>query len=158
MKRIITLVSLVLSTFPSLSQTSTKTQSDSIGGVTKEQLKKDSLVAIPKTLAIWMAQDVARARSYSEEIVLLNGSVALKQSIIGKQDTIISSYKGKLSAYVSLYNSCNESNQIYEAQIAYLKKDLRIKTAQKKFWRVTAFIMPMVVGGFVHYHWKYLHW
>ena len=158
MKRIITLASLVLLTFPSLSQTSTKTQSDSIGGVTKEQLKKDSLVAIPKTLAIWMAQDVARARSYSEEIVLLNGSVALKQSIIGKQDTIISSYKGKLSAYVSLYNSCNESNQIYEAQIAYLKKDLRIKTAQKKFWRVTAFIMPMVVGGFVHYHWKYLHW
>jgi len=105
-----------------------------------------------------MAQDIARARSYSEEIVLLNGSVALKQSIIGKQDTIISSYKGKLSAYVSLYNSCNESNQIYEAQISCLKKDLRIKTAQKKFWRVTAFIMPMVVGGFVHYHWKYLHW
>ena len=145
-------------TLPSLSQTSTKTQlSDSATyrGVTKEQLMKDSLVALPKTIAIWMAQDVERARSYEQEILMLTGVLDTKESIIGKQDTIIESYKGKVNSYIKLLGSCQDLNQNYEIEIMGLKKDVTKQTERKKFWRALAFVLPPLVGTMVHLDWKY---
>jgi len=145
-------------TLQSFSQTSTKTQlsdSTTYRGVTKEQLMKDSLVAIPKTIAIWMAQDVEKARSYEQEIVLLTESLDYKEKIIRKQDTVVDMYKDKVSSYIKLNNSCQELNQNYEIEIMGLKKDVKKQTNQKKFWRIVAFVLPPLVGGIVHYDWKY---
>jgi hypothetical protein len=145
-------------TLPSLSQTSTKTQlndSTTYRGVTKEQLMKDSLVALPKTIAIWMAQDVERARSYEQEILMLTGVLDTKESIIGKQDTIIESYKGKVNSYIKLLGSCQDLNQNYEIEILGLKKDVKKQTERKKFWRIVAIVLPPIVGTMVHLDWKY---
>jgi hypothetical protein len=158
MKKIITLASLVLLTFQSFSQTSTKIQlsdSTTYRGVTKEQLMKDSLVAIPKTIAIWMAQDVEKARSYEQEIVLLTESLDYKEKVIRKQDTIVDMYREKVSSYIKLNNSCQELNQNYEIEIMGLKKDVKKQTNQKKFWRIVAIVVPPLVGAVVHYDWKY---
>ena len=158
MKRLITSLSLVLLTLPSFCQTSTKTQSSDSAtyrGVTKEQLMKDSLVAIPKTIAIWMAQDVERARSYEQEILMLTSVVNTKENIIGKQDTIIDSYKAKVNGYIKLLGSCQDLNQNYEIEILGLKKDLTKQTERKKFWRIVAIVLPPIVGTMVHLDWKY---
>ena len=147
-------------TLQSFSQTSTKTQSsDSVTyrGVTKAQLMKDSLVAIPKTIAIWMAQDVERARSYEQEILMLTGVLDTKENIIGKQDTIIESYKAKVNAYMKSLSSCQDLNQQYEDDILGLNKEVKKQTTLKKGWRITAVVLPIIVGGFVHLDWKYGH-
>ena len=147
-------------TFQSFSQTSTKIQlSDSVTyrGVTKDQLMRDSLVAIPKTIAIWMAQDVERARSYEQEILMMTGVLDTKENIIIKQDTIIQTYKAKVSSYVNLVGNCQELNQQYENDIYKLKKDVIKQTERKKFWMVLAIILPPLVGTMVHLDWKYGH-
>jgi len=145
-------------TFQSFSQTSTRTQSSNLTtyrGVTKEQLMKDSLVAVPKTILIWMAQDVAKARSYEEEIILLTESLDYKEKVIRKQDTIVDMYREKVSSYIKLNNSCQELNQSYEIDIMGLKKNVKKQTNQKKFWRIVAFVLPPLVGTAVHLDWKY---
>jgi len=116
---------------------------------------KDSLVAIPKTIAIWMAQDVEKARSYEQEIVLLTESLDYKEKVIRKQDTIVDIYKEKIGSYIKLNNSCQELNQNYEIEIMGLKKDVKKQTNQKKFWRIVAIVVPPLVGAVVHYDWKY---
>lgn len=116
---------------------------------------KDSLVALPKTIAIWMAQDVERARSYEQEILMLTGVLDTKESIIGKQDTIIESYKGKVNSYIKLLGSCQDLNQNYEIEILGLNKDLKKQTERKKFWRIVAIFLPPIVGTMVHLDWKY---
>jgi len=116
---------------------------------------KDSLVAIPKTIAIWMAQDVEKARSYEQEIILLTESLDYKEKVIRKQDTIVDIYKEKVSSYIKLNNSCQELNQNYEIEIMGLKKDVKKQTNQKKFWRIAAIVLPAIVGTAVHLDWKY---
>jgi hypothetical protein len=118
---------------------------------------KDSLVALPKTIAIWMAQDVERARSYEQEILMLTGVIDGKEDIIGKQDTIIESYKGKVNSYIKLLGSCQELNDNYEIEILGLKKDVKKQTERKKFWKVLAIVLPPLVGTMVHLDWKYGH-
>ena len=118
---------------------------------------KDSLVALPKTIAIWMAQDVERARSYEQEILMLTGVLDTKESIIGKQDTIIESYKGKINSYIKLVGSCQDLNQEYEIEIMGLKKDVTKQTERKRFWKVLAIVLPPLVGTYVHLDWKYGH-
>jgi hypothetical protein len=116
---------------------------------------KDSLVTIPKTIAIWMAQDIERARSYEQEIILLTESLDYKDKVIRKQDTIVSMYREKVSSYIKLNNSCQELNKTYEFEIMGLKKDVKKQTNQKKFWRTTSVILPIIVGTWVHLDWKY---
>lgn len=116
---------------------------------------KDSLVALPKTIAIWMAQDVERARSYEQEIIMLTDVINGKENIIGKQDTIIDSYKGKINSYIKLLGSCQDLNQNYEIEILGLKKDVKKQTERKKFWRIVAIVLPPIVGTAVHLNWKY---
>lgn len=116
---------------------------------------KDSLVAIPKTIAIWMAQDVERARSYEQEILMLTSVVNTKENIIGKQDTIIESYKSKVNGYIKLLGLCQDLNQNYEIEILGLKKDVTKQTERKKFWRIVAIVLPPIVGTAVHLDWKY---
>jgi len=147
-------------TLPSFCQTSTKTQSsDSVTyrGITKSQLMRDSLVAIPKTIAIWMAQDVERARSYEQEILMMTGVLGTKEDIITKQDTIIQSYKGKVNSYIKLVASCQDLNQQYENDIYKLNKEVTKQTERKKFWMVLAIVLPPLVGTMVHLDWKYGH-
>lgn len=116
---------------------------------------KDSLVALPKTIAIWMAQDVERARSYEQEIVLLTESLDYKEKIIRQQDTIVDMYKGKVNGYIKLLGSCQDLNQNYEIEILGLKKDVQKQTERKKFWRIVAIVLPPIVGTMVHLDWKY---
>lgn len=115
----------------------------------------DSLVALPKTVVMWMAKDVVRARYYEQEINALTGLVSTKEGIIEKQDTIILAYRNKLSSYSNLLGSCQELNDGYELEIVGLKKQLKQQTNRKKFWRTAAFILPVVVGTAVHLDWKY---
>lgn len=112
-------------------------------------------MAIPKTIAIWMAQDVERARSYEHEILMLTSVINTKENIIGKQDTIIDAYKGKVNGYIKLLGSCQDLNQNYEIEILGLKKDVKKQTNQKKFWRIVAIVLPPIVGTAVHLDWKY---
>lgn len=116
---------------------------------------KDSLVALPKTIAIWMAQDVERARSYEQEILMLTDVLDTKESIIGKQDTIIDAYKEKVNSYIKLLGTCQELNDNYEIEILGLKKDVTKQTERKKFWRIVAIVLPPIVGTWVHLDWKY---
>jgi len=116
---------------------------------------KDSLVAIPKTIAIWMAQDVERARSYEQEIQMLNYVINTKEQVLAKQDTVIDAYKEKVNGYIKLLGSCQDLNQNYEIEILGLKKDVDKQTSRKKFWRVMAFVLPPLVGTMVHLDWKY---
>jgi hypothetical protein len=104
---------------------------------------------------MWMAKDVVRARYYEQEINTLTGLVSAKEDIIEKQDTIILSYRNKISSYSKLLSSCEELNQGYEVEILGLKKQLKKQTNRKRFWRTAAFILPVVVGTAVHMDWKY---
>lgn len=124
-------------------------------GISKTKLMNDSLVALPKTVVMWMAKDVVRARYYEQEINALTGLVSTKEGIIEKQDTIILAYRNKLSSYSNLLGSCQDLNDGYELEIVGLKKQLKKQTNRKKFWRTAAFILPVVVGTAVHLDWKY---
>ena len=151
MKRLLLLLSLALLSSPSFSQkNSTETPSDSSYGITKAQLAKDSLVVIPKTIALWLAQDAHRARSYEHEIQLLNEVIGMRESVLMKQDTIIESYKAKVRSCVTTSELCSDLNREYEFEIIGLKKELTKQTNRKRFWRTAAFILPVVVGTIIY--------
>jgi uncharacterized protein YoxC len=104
-----------------------------------------------------MAQDVERARSYEQEILMMTGVLGTKEDIITKQDTIIQSYKGKVNSYIKLVASCQDLNQQYENDIYKLNKEVTKQTERKKFWMVLAIVLPPLVGTMVHLDWKYGH-
>ena len=84
MKKLLLLASFLLLTLPSFCQRDTKIL-----------LNKDSLIYMPKQLAVFLIQDVVKSDAYAEEIAVLNDNVKVKDRIIEQQDTIISIYKKK---------------------------------------------------------------
>jgi hypothetical protein len=145
MVKLLTLVSILLLTLKSFGQTDTKTLYNP---------NKDSVVTIPKQVAIWMLQDIVKADSYAEELKLLNSSLELKQSIINQQDTIIIIQKQKLKAKDSEISTYEELNLEQEVKIRGLERNVKKQTKAKKFWRVMAFVAPCIGGYLVHYSWK----
>jgi hypothetical protein len=145
MVKLLTLVSILLLTLKSFGQTDTKTLYNP---------NKDSVVTIPKQVAIWMLQDIVKADSYAEELKLLNSSLELKQSIINQQDTIIIIQKQKLRAKDSEISTYEELNLEQEVKIKGLERNVKKQTKAKKFWRIMAFVAPCIGGYLVHYSWK----
>ena len=145
MQKILILASILLLTLKSFGQIDTKIPYNS---------NKDSVVTIPKQVAIWMIQDIAKSDSYAEEIKLLNNNINLKQDIIYKQDTIITIQKQQLFIKKKELDAYEELTTQQEIQIISLNKSVRTQTRLKKFWRITTFIAPCITGYLVHYHWK----
>jgi hypothetical protein len=119
------------------------TPSDSAYGISRSALEKDSLVVIPKTIALWLAQDAYRARSYEHEIELLNEVVNLRDGVILKQVEMIDSYKLKVS-------SCQELNRSNDLVISGLRKQVRKETTSKRFWKTVAVVAPILVGTLMY--------
>lgn len=145
MLKVLTSAGLVLLTLKSIGQIDTKTQYNP---------NKDSLVTIPKQVAVWMIQDIEKAQSYAEEIKLLNSNIEYKTDIIQKQDTIISIQKSKIQLKNQEIDNYLDIVNEQELQIRNLNKSVAKQTKRKRFWRATAFIGSALIGLAVHYHWK----
>lgn len=100
-------------------------------------------MVIPKTIALWLAQDAYRARSYEQEIELLNEVVNLRDGVILKQVEMIESYKLKVS-------SCQDINRSSDLVISGLRKQVRKETTGKRFWKTVAVIAPILVGTLMY--------
>ena len=131
-------------TSQSFCQTATKIQLD----------KKDSLIYMPKQLAVFLIQDVVKSDALAEEILVLNDNVKVKDRIIEQQDTIISIYKRKEKSYQTTISLQEETQFEHTAQIQKLTHDVRKKTRRLRFWQTVAI---GAIGGMVgiHYNWKY---
>ena len=116
-------------------------------------LRKDTIIGIPKTLVLYLIQDAIKSDSYAEEIVLLRKGLDIKQEVIGKQDTIIQLQKSKEVKYKEQLNACNELVGEHEIKIAGLETNLRKKTRAKRFWCTVAIsaVSSIII---THYSWK----
>ncbi len=131
-------------TSQSFCQTATKIQLD----------KKDSLIYMPKQLAVFLIQDVVKSDAYAEEIAVLNDNLKVKDRIITQQDTIISLYKKKESSYLKTISLHEETEAEHTVQIQDLTHKLEKKKKRLHFWQTVA--IGAISGMFaVHYNWKY---
>lgn len=122
---------------------------------TKIQLdKKDSLIYMPKQLAVFLIQDVVKSDAYAEEIKVLNDNIFVKDRIIGQQDTIISLYKKKETSYLKSISLHEETEAEHTVQIQDLTHKLETKKHRLHVWQAIA--IGAITGMFaVHYNWKY---
>ena len=131
-------------TSQSFCQTATKIQLD----------KKDSLIYMPKQLAVFLIQDVVKSDAYAEEIAVLNDNLKVKDRIINQQDTIISLYKKKESSYLKTISLHEETESEHTVKIQDLTHKLEKKRRTLHFWQIVA---VGAIGGMIgiHYNWKY---
>jgi hypothetical protein len=131
-------------TSQSFCQTATKIQLD----------KKDSLIYMPKQLAVFLIQDVVKSDAYAEEIAVLNDNLKIKDKIIEQQDTIISIYKKKEKSYLTTISLHEETESEHTVQIQDLTHKLEKKRKALRFWEIVA---VGAIGGMIgiHYNWKY---
>jgi len=131
-------------TSQSFCQTATKIQLD----------KKDSLIYMPKQLAVFLIQDVVKSDAYAEEIAVLNDNLKVKDKIITQQDTIISLYKKKETSYLKTISLHEDTESEHTVQIQDLTHKLEKKRRRLRFWQTVAI---GAIGGIVgvHYNWKY---
>ena len=156
MKKLMLLISMLLTTYSSFSQTDTtevKTPPAPQKTLSIKTLKNDTIIGIPKTLTLYLIQDAIKSDSYAEEIVLLRKGLDIKQEVIGKQDTIIQLQKSKEVKYKEQLNACNELVGEHEIKIAGLETNLRKKTRAKRFWCTVAIsaVSSIII---THYSWK----
>ncbi len=131
-------------TSQSFCQTATKIQLD----------KKDSLIYMPKQLAIFLIQDVVKSDALAEEIAVLNDNAKVKDRIIEQQDTIISIYKKKETSYLKTISLHEETESEQTVKIQDLTHKIEKKRRTLRFWQLVA---VGAIGGMVgiHYNWKY---
>lgn len=131
-------------TSQSFCQTATKIQLD----------KKDSLIYMPKQLAVFLIQDVVKSDAYAEEIAVLNDNLQIKDRIINQQDTIISIYKKKESSYLKTISLHEDTEAEHTVKIQDLTHKLEKKRRTLHFWQIVA---VGAIGGMIgiHYNWKY---
>jgi len=131
-------------TSQSFCQTATKIQLD----------KKDSLIYMPKQLAIFLIQDVVKSDALAEEIAVLNDNAKVKDRIIEQQDTIISIYKKKETSYLKTISLHEETESEQTVKIQDLTHKIEKKKKTLRFWQLVA---VGAIGGMVgiHYNWKY---
>lgn len=131
-------------TSQSFCQTATKIQLD----------KKDSLIYMPKQLAVFLIQDVVKSDAYAEEIKVLNDNLQVKDRIITQQDTIIAIYKKKEISFQKSISLHEETESEHTVQIQDLTHKLEKKRRALHFWQIVA---VGAIGGMIgiHYNWKY---
>ncbi len=131
-------------TSQSFCQTATKIQLD----------KKDSLIYMPKQLAVFLIQDVVKSDAYAEEIAVLNDNLKVKDRIINQQDTIISIYKKKETSYLKTISLHEDTEAEHTVKIQDLTHKLEKKRRTLHFWQIVA---VGAIGGMIgiHYNWKY---
>lgn len=159
MKKLILLVSMLLVTSYSFSQTDTivntivPTPPAPQKTLSLNSLRKDTIIGLPKTLVLYLIQDAIKSDSYAEEIVLLKKGLDIKQDVIGKQDTIIQLQKTKEVKYKEQLSACNDIVSEQEVKIVGLEKNLRTKTRAKRFWFTVAVsaVSSIII---THYSWK----
>lgn len=101
----------------------------------------DSLICMPKSIALKVIQDLERGDMDSVTVTVLRDDlntkdriIEIKDSIITKQDKIIFSYEKSVHDY-------NEIDAINQQTIKNLNRDLNRERKSKKVWRYIA-------GGF----------
>jgi len=156
MKKLMLLISMLLTTYSSFSQTDTtevKTPPAPQKTLSIKTLKNDTIIGIPKTLTLYLIQDAIKADSYAEEIVLLKKGLDIKQDIISKQDTVIQLHKTKENSFRKQINDCNDLVAEQETKIIGLEKQVTKKTKAKRFW-LTVAIAATTSIFITHYSWK----
>lgn len=108
------------------------------------------MVVLPKTIALWLAQDAYKARSYEHEIELLNDVINLREDVIMRQDTIINACKVKSASFSSVLVECQELNKRNDLIITGLHKQVQKEVAGRKFWKTVAIIGPILVGTLMY--------
>jgi len=144
MKKLLLCLTLVVLTSQSFCQTATRIALD----------KKDSLIYMPKQLAIFLIQDVVKSDALAEEIAVLNDNAKVKDRIIEQQDTIISIYKKKETSYLKTISLHEETESEQTVKIQDLTHKIEKKRRTLRFWQLVA---VGAIGGMVgiHYNWKY---
>ena len=148
MKKLLLLASILLMTLSGFSQTDT---SQTLPPLTN--LSDDSVIYIPKTLALYMIRDLMYYDDCKLEVEYYSNLSEKYAKLIATQDTVIEIiHKKEVNCQKDLM-ICNELRDSLEVQNTTLKKDLKTKIRAKRFWTTTTFI-TIAAGGFIYYKWK----
>lgn len=135
MKKLLLLASILLTTLSGFSQqdTASTTQSHQILPVPSDK-DADSLVCIPKNLALYMVQDlIAFDYCIGENNSLRNLAITYR-NLINAQDTLIKTLQVSESSLKINLNICNKLTEEQSNKIANLEKSLATKTKAKRIW------------------------
>jgi len=119
-----------------------------------KSITTDSLIPIPKSVAIQVIKDVIRKDSLEAEIIvaktninLLQYSLSNKDSVILSKDNIISLYKEKENNYNTLITLKDLQKKNLEDLVTKLNRDLR-RQKLKLFARTT--FGSIIIGGLTY--------
>ena len=121
--------------------------------VTKN-LTTDSIIPLPKSVAIEVVKDILRKDSLESEITvaklnidLLQNSISNKDSMITSKDNIISIYKEKEKNYTTVITLKDLQKKNLEDLVAKLNHDLK-RQKLKLFARTT--FGAIIIGGLTY--------
>lgn len=141
MKKLIALVSGVLISSMSFSQTVTKTASDSV-------------VVMNKKLVQYMIQDLIRYDADKQALNLLDSNLRMKDKYIFSQQNLLESQERKIKGMSDLIVSYEMTESEQTRAIEDLKADLRKQRSRTRVYQVGT--VGAIIGAvLVHYSWKY---
>ena len=112
----------------------------------KDTVNKDSVVILPKSVAIKVVKDLIRKDSLEAE---LNNTIQLYNLLSKKstlQDTIISNFQKKEMDYVLYIQNQHNQFQIIEKYSKDLEKQVKKEKSKKTFNKV---LYGFVIGGLI---------
>jgi hypothetical protein len=134
MRNLIVLISLILLTSESFCQT-----------ITRTELQSDSVVVIPKTLALWILKDLEIKDMCIQENETLSSEVEILREVVSIHDRQIDSYKVKVATLTMMSRDCDMTLQESISQINLKDKEIVKSKRSASAWKIASLIMGSII-------------
>lgn len=134
MRNLIVLISLILLTSESFCQT-----------ITRTELQSDSVVVIPKTLALWILEDLEIKDMCIQENETLSSEVEILREVVSIHDRQIDSYKVKVATLTMMSRDCDMTLQESISQINLKDKEIVKSKRSASAWKIASLIMGSII-------------
>jgi hypothetical protein len=109
--------------------------------ITRTELQSDSVVVIPKTLALWILQDLEIKDMCIQENETLSSEVEILREVVSIHDRQIDSYKVKVATLTMMSRDCDMMLQDGISQINLKDKEIVKSNRSASAWKIASFIM-----------------
>ena len=109
--------------------------------ITRIELQSDSVVVIPKTLALWILQDLEIKDMCIQENETLSSEVEILREVVSIHDRQIDSYKVKVATLTMMSRDCDMMLQDGISQINLKDKEIVKSKRSASAWKIASFIM-----------------
>ena len=113
--------------------------------ITRTELQSDSVVVIPKTLALWILQDLEIKDMCIQENETLSSEVEILREVVSIHDRQIDSYKVKVATLTMMSRDCDMMLQDGISQINLKDKEIVKSKRSASAWKIASFIMGSIL-------------